>query len=57
MELTEAAMDELYDALHSIEYSLSRISDIEEKKYELMLHMYNMHAVGRIQLKERDENA
>ena len=55
MELTEAATDELYDMLHSIERSLSKISDIEEKKYELMLHMYNVYATGRIQLKERDK--
>ena len=47
MDLNEEAVNELYEAVHSIEYSLNKISDMEEKKYELMLHMWLGDIQGR----------
>ena len=47
MDLNEEAVNELYEVLHSIERSLSKISDIEEKKHELMLHMWLGDIQGR----------
>ena len=36
MDLTEEALNEMYDVLHSIAHSLSKVSDMTEKEYELM---------------------
>ena len=44
MNLTEEAVNELYDVLHSIARSLSKISDMEEKEYGLMLRMSEQFA-------------
>ena len=47
MDLNEEAVNELYEVLHSIERSLRKISDIEEKKHELMLRMWLGDIQGR----------